>query len=86
MEYQIGHVKRNAFSGELAVRTIFPVPGTPQTGPELEWACVSPATAPRNTSTAEVESDGWVDFYIPDPPPPPGATPVNTFAPAPQNG
>lgn len=83
MEYQISHVKRNVISGELAVRTIFPVPGTPQTNPEMEWACISPATAPRNTSTEEVEGDGWIDFYVPEPPPAPAEFPENTFAPTP---
>lgn len=61
MPYAVGHVKRDPESGEVAVRTIFPVDD--YVDPEMEWLCVAPNTGPRNTSTTTVEE--WDDIYVP---------------------
>jgi len=60
MPYAIGHAKRNAVTGEIALRTIFD--DVPQLA-HLAWLVGTTAAGPRNTSTAEVDS--WDDLYTP---------------------
>lgn len=82
MEYNIGHIKRNRFSGEIAVRTIFPVAGTPPQPENMEWLCASAQTGTRNASTEEIEREGWDDLYVPDPTaPPPSLVPESQSLP-----
>lgn len=89
MTHMRGHVKRDPVSGEVAVRTVFPMGTTPEEK-NLEWLCAGWGTGPRNTNTQEVE--GWDDLYVPDPnavlpslvPPPPSilepvVTPIPEF-------
>lgn len=68
MVYAEGHVKRNPESGEVAVRTMFPVGENPQEQ-LMEWWCMSITNAPRSTWTIEV--DGWENLYVPPPSPEP---------------
>jgi hypothetical protein len=66
MTYETGHAKRNTQTGEVAVRTVFPVGDTPQQQ-MMEWLCAAPNTGPRNTWTQEVEGTDWTDLYVPTP-------------------
>jgi len=64
--YAVGHLKRNTESGEVAVRTIFPIGKTPEEA-MMEWLCAAPNAGPRNAKTQDVEGPDWVDVYIPEP-------------------
>ena len=70
MEYTIGHVKRNTTTGEVAVRTLFPL-GENIQQQMMEWLCAAPSSGPRNTWTTEVEGSDWEDLYVPPPADPP---------------
>lgn len=61
VEYQTGHVKRNAETGAVAVRTIFPL--TDEQFRSMAWLIATPNVGARNASTADVE--GWEDLYTP---------------------
>lgn len=74
MTYATGHVKRNTETGEVAVRTIFPISENTQQA-MMEWLCAAPNTGPRNTWTIEVES--WEDLFVPEPTPPVDPFPVD---------
>lgn len=64
MTYFRGHVKRDPISGEVAVRTVFPLGNDPESQ-KLEWLCAGWGTGPRNTNTQEVEE--WADIFVADP-------------------
>lgn len=64
MTYAQGHVKHNPETGEVAIRTQFPLGENPQQQ-LMEWWCMSTTNAPRSTWTLEV--DGWDDLYVPAP-------------------
>ena len=64
VNYEKGHVKRNAETGEVAVRTMFPLGDNPQQQ-LMEWWCVGSNSGPRTTWTNEV--DAWDDLYVPAP-------------------
>lgn len=60
MIYQPGHVKRNAETQEVALRTTFDEALLPQ----LAWVVSTLTWGARNVRTAEVEA--WDDLFIPD--------------------
>lgn len=63
MAYEKGHVKRHSETGEVAMRTRFPLGETvPQQ--MMEWSVISPHRGPRHTWTQEVEDEVWVDLYV----------------------
>lgn len=60
MIFQPGHVKRNAETQEVALRTTFDEALLPQ----LAWVVSTLTWGARNVRTAEVEA--WDDLFIPD--------------------
>ena len=62
MSYETGHVKYNAESGEVALRTIFPEDQGPQLA-GMAWLVATKNIGARNASTAEV--DLWDDLLVP---------------------
>lgn len=61
MDYTAGHVKRNADTGEVAVRTVFPE--TDAQFIAMAWLVATTNIGARNAPTAEVA--GWDDLYTP---------------------
>jgi hypothetical protein len=58
--YYAGHVKRNADTGETAIRTIFPEDQGGQMA-AMAWLVATTNVGARNATTAEVEA--WADLY-----------------------
>lgn len=68
--YEQGHVKRNAKTGEVAIRTTF----AEDQFPNMAWLVSSTNLGARNADQSDV--DGWDDLYTPPPPQPdPAAAP-----------
>ena len=59
MTYQAGHVKRNAETQEVAMRTTFDEAILPQ----LAWVVSTLHWGARNVRTSDVEA--WEDLYVP---------------------
>lgn len=73
MSYAEGHVRHNPDTKEVALRTVFSDdPANPQLA-RLAWLVGTTAMGARTVTTAEVETEGWVDLVVPAAPtPPPG--------------
>lgn len=67
MIYLAGHVKRNAETNEIAMRTTFSDDTSVPQMARLAWLVSTVSMGARNAYTAEVES--WADLFIPEPPP-----------------
>lgn len=63
MEYQANHVKRDPVTGDVAIRTVFPLSDIPQRA-LMEWLIASATTGPRHVASAEVQN--WDDLFTPD--------------------
>lgn len=64
-DYVKGHVRRNAETGEIALRTTFPDdPANPGMA-RLAWLISTTSRGARNAYTAEVEQPGWEDLLAP---------------------
>lgn len=81
MTYLAGHIKHNAETDEVALRTIFPEDQGPQMA-NMAWLIATKNTGARNAPSTEVE--GWDDLYVktqepvqnpPDPEPLPDPAP-----------
>jgi hypothetical protein len=62
LSYEVGHVKHNADTGEVAIRTIFPEDQGPQLA-GMAWLVASKGSGSRNASSGDVEA--WDDLYDP---------------------
>ena len=61
----VGHVKRDADSNSVALRTMFPEDQGPQLA-NMAWLVSTPNMGARHAATAEVT--GWSDLFVaPDP-------------------
>ena len=58
----IGHIKRNPETGDVAIRTIFPEDSSPQLA-NMAWLVATPNVGARHCKSADVED--WADLYIP---------------------
>lgn len=64
MSYQVGHVKHNVDTSEVAIRTIFPEDQSPQLA-AMAWLVGHTTSGARHATTADVEA--WDDLYTPPP-------------------
>lgn len=62
MTYQTGHVKHDAETNQVALRTIFPEDESPQLA-AMAWLVATPNAGVRHAVTAEVAD--WDDLYTP---------------------
>lgn len=60
--YLTGHIKHNAETDEVALRTIFPEDQGPQMA-NMAWLIATKNVGARNAPTTEVS--GWADLYTP---------------------
>lgn len=65
--YLQGHIKRNAETGDVAIRTIFPEDQGEQMA-NMAWLVATSASGARTTPTSAVES--WEDVFTPPAPAP----------------
>lgn len=65
MTYYVGHVKRNAETGDVALRTMFEEGQTVQLD-NMAWLVATANIGARHTNTAEV--DTWDDLYVAEQP------------------
>ena len=63
-DYQMGHVRHNPATKEVAVRTMF-AQDNPQMA-RLAWLVATTAMGARNATTEDVEAEGWVDLFVPE--------------------
>ena len=63
--YQVGHIKQNVDTNEVALRTIFPEDQGPQLA-NMAWLIATPNAGARNAPATEVAS--WADLYTPPAP------------------
>lgn len=61
-DYAEGHVKHNSETGEVAIRTIFPLDQGPQLA-NMAWLIATKNSGARTGPMEAVE--GWTDLYVP---------------------
>lgn len=75
-DYRTGHVKRNAETQEIALRTHF----EEAVYPDMTWLVATVNIGARHTSTDKV--DAWADLYVPPAPVDPAQPAAEPAAPA----
>jgi hypothetical protein len=76
LQYELGHVKHNVETGDVAIRTIFPEDQSPQLA-AMAWLVATAGQGARHTTSDDVKT--WDDLFIPEvvvTPPPPGGLPM----------